>query len=92
MLKLLDYIIPEKTRLVMTPTDWMMIVLSFYFHDLGMLITQNEFDNRDKDYRFKTYRSSKIDPSKYSKLSEEKREKYIYQDYVRDSNHPKLAY
>ena len=86
MLKLLDYIIPEKTRLVMTPTDWMMIVLSFYFHDLGMLITQNEFDNRDKDYRFKTYRSSKIDPSKYSKLSEEKREKYIYQDYVRDNH------
>lgn len=86
MLNLLDFIIPDKTRAVMTPTDWMMIVLSFYFHDLGMLITQSEFDDRSKDYRFNTYKNDKLDLSKYSMLPDEKREKYIYQDYVRDNH------
>ena len=61
MLNLLDFIIPDKAQAVMTPTDWMMIVLSFYFHDLGMLITRSEFDDRDKDYRFKMYKNDKLD-------------------------------
>lgn len=86
MLNLLDFIIPDKAQAVMTPTDWMMIVLSFYFHDLGMLITRSEFDDRDKDYRFKMYKNDKLDLSKYSMLPDEKREKYIYQDYVRDNH------
>lgn len=86
MLNLLDFIIPDKAQAVMTPTDWMMIVLSFYFHDLGMLITRSEFDDRDKDYRFNMYKNDKLDLSKYSMLPDEKREKYIYQDYVRDNH------
>ena len=85
MLNLLDFIIPDKTQHVMTPTDWMMIVLSFYFHDLGMLITQDEFDKRDKDYRFNSYCATQ-DLSKYERLTEEVRCKCIYQDYVRDNH------
>lgn len=85
MLFLLDFIIPEKTQSIMTPTDWMLIVLACYFHDLGMLITQHEFDERSKNHHFDKYKSA-IDYSKYSKLSDEKREKYLYQDYVRDNH------
>lgn len=84
MLNLLDFIIPEQTKSIMTSTDWLMIVLSFYFHDLGMLITQKEFNNRYEDYCFKSYKDNN-DWTKYSGVeNEEKREKYIYQDYVRE--------
>lgn len=37
MLTSLDFIIPEKVKAQFTIADWLLIVLSFYFHDLGML-------------------------------------------------------
>ena len=48
MLKMVEWIIPEKTKLSMTSAEWMMLVLAIYFHDMGMLISRNEFDNRDR--------------------------------------------
>ena len=46
MLLSLDWIIPESTKSIMSPGDWLMIVLSIYFHDLGMLVTKHEFRAR----------------------------------------------
>ncbi|MGW3643135.1 HD domain-containing protein [Streptomyces sp. NPDC005143] len=43
MLDSLEWIIPEDTRSKMKPTDWLLTVLSIYFHDLGMLVTKDEF-------------------------------------------------
>lgn len=84
MLTMLDFIIPQTTQNVMTPTDWMLIVLSCYFHDLGMLITKKEFESRYSDYHFRSYKDNN-DWTKYSKVvSQELCEKYIYQDYVRE--------
>lgn len=40
MLKMVEWIIPEKTKLSMTSAEWMMLVLSIYFHDMGMLISK----------------------------------------------------
>jgi hypothetical protein len=48
MLLMLDWLIPSDTASVMTPTDWLLIVLSIYFHDVGMLATKAEFDARDQ--------------------------------------------
>ena len=45
MLKIVEWLIPGQTQDVMTPAEWMMLVLSIYFHDMGMLITKDEFDN-----------------------------------------------
>ena len=84
MLDLLDIIIPENVQKnVLTPADWLMIVLSIYFHDLGMLITQYEYDQRDEDDSFKEY-CRNIDQKQYSEYSGEEREKKIYETYVRE--------
>ena len=40
MLRLLDIIIPENTFSQLTEADSLLIVLSIYFHDLGMLVTK----------------------------------------------------
>ena len=48
MSKMVEWIIPEETKSSMTSAEWMMLVLSIYFHDMGMLISKNEFENRDK--------------------------------------------
>ena len=56
MLSLLDDIIPQHTKDIMTPADWMMVVLSFYFHDFGMLVTEDEISKRDSDNDFLNYK------------------------------------
>src|SRR5687768_18357316 len=47
MLALVDKLIPPDTAKKMKTADWLMIVLSCYFHDLGMLVTKKEFENRN---------------------------------------------
>jgi molecular chaperone HtpG len=46
MLRSLHWLIPEATKAIMTPADWLMIVLAIYFHDLGMLVTESEYETR----------------------------------------------
>lgn len=83
MLGLLDDIIVDKARNVMTPTDWLMLVLSVYFHDIGMIITSDEFENRENDEDFMDYLNT-IDKKYYEDLKPENRDKAVYQDYVRN--------
>ncbi|MFG2812677.1 ATP-binding protein [Streptomyces sp. NPDC048410] len=47
MLEMLDWVIPDRTKQGMTPGDWLLVVLSIYFHDLGMIVTKEEYENRD---------------------------------------------
>lgn len=83
MLNLVNDIIPHSVISAMTPTDWLMIVLSIYFHDLGMLITHQEFNDKDNNHDYRDYLLS-IDETSYEKLSADKRERAKYQDYVRE--------
>jgi molecular chaperone HtpG len=46
MLKILDWIIPANTKTQMSTADWLMTVLGIYFHDLGLLVTKDEFRSR----------------------------------------------
>jgi len=46
MLGDLEWIIPESTKKAMTPADWLMTVLAIYFHDLGLVVTEEEYKNR----------------------------------------------
>lgn len=92
MLRMLDWIIPQKTQEIMTSAEWMMIVLSIYFHDMGMLVTNKEFENRDssnyKDYKNKEYiaNGSTEFINKIDSLDDDEKEKFLYQEYVR-KNH-----
>jgi len=48
LLESLNWIVPDKSKKKMTPADWLMAVLAIYFHDLGMLVTKNEFETRNE--------------------------------------------
>lgn len=85
MLNLLDFIIPSKVQDVMSPADWMLIVLACYFHDLGMIITNEEYDNRHKNKDFQKYQT-KINIAEYEVLSPELKDKTLFQDFVRSTH------
>lgn len=92
MLGLVNDIIPQHTKDVMTKADWLLIVLSVYFHDLGMLVSNTEYKNRNQNQSFKNfkkdYESKQINQESLKSLSSEKAERFIYQEYVR-KNHGK---
>jgi hypothetical protein len=56
MLSTAEWIIPDETKKCLTPADYLFIVLAIYFHDVGLLISRDEYDKRhgNKEYqRFK---------------------------------------
>lgn len=87
MLEMLDYLIPKSTQDIMTSADWLLIVLSFYFHDLGMLVTKKEFNSRKNNDTYIKYHDeylSKVSNKESLKsYSEDEKERFIYQEYVR---------
>ncbi|PKN65905.1 MAG: hypothetical protein CVU57_08945 [Deltaproteobacteria bacterium HGW-Deltaproteobacteria-15] len=94
MLRHLDWLIPPSTQKEMTPADWLLITLSVYFHDLGMLVTAEEFDKRMEDPTFGTFLEQiKSDPKsqdylgRAKKMSEEERQRFFFQEFIRE-NHP----
>lgn len=93
MLANLDWLIPEDTKIIMSPADWLMTVLAVYFHDLGMLVTRNEYDRRDQsDFpRFKdeilfAEPSGQDYREKVKKLPPERAERFLYQEFVRSKH------
>ena len=88
MLKMTEWIIPEKTKTIMTSAEWMMLVLSIYFHDMGMLISKNEFENRDRTkyakFKYKVY-NCELGKDYLAKVRSlgDSGESFLYQEYVR---------
>jgi molecular chaperone HtpG len=90
MLKCLDWLIPADTHPLLSKGDWLFLTLACYFHDLGLLVTRDEFESRHTsgfdefcervlfsgpdgaDYRAKVF-----------ELNEDKRERLLYQEFVR---------
>jgi hypothetical protein len=93
LLKSLEWIIPASTAERMKPGDWLMLVLSVYFHDLGMVVTKDEYEGRYSS-GFAAYRKYIMENSsaefldKVEKLQEQEQDKFLYQEFVR-SNHAK---
>ncbi len=95
MLELVNDIIPEKTKGIMTKADWLLIVLSTYFHDLGMLVSKKEYNNRNnnRDFiRFKEeYESKPSNIESLKKLGQEESNRFVYQEYVRKNHGKRIA-
>lgn len=98
MLNSLDHIIPQTTIDKLTPADWLLIVLSIYFHDLGMLVTKKEYKNRYEG-RFKGYKEDIISgkygsdyKDKIEFLEEDERDRFIYQELVRKTHGERVKY
>jgi hypothetical protein len=90
MLKILDWLVPATTKTVMTPADWLLTVLAVYFHDLGMLVTRDEYEARqESDYlRFaqeKLFAGAQgLDyRAKVEHLPEEQKSRFLYQEFIR---------
>lgn len=90
MLALVNTVIPEATFDKLTPAECLMITLSIYFHDIGMLVTKDEYDNRNNDHGFLEFKgrfeSDNIDI--VNTINMTKKDDYIFQEYIR-ANHAK---
>ena len=99
MLDSLEWIIPKETQDIMTSSDWLMITLAIYFHDLGMLVTKGEFKDRNKT-SFKKYKQL-IEEGKFGQdfkekifnlEGTEKQDRFIYQEHVRRTHAERIKY
>jgi molecular chaperone HtpG len=89
MLEIVDWVIPDITKEYMSKADWLMLVLAIYFHDMGMLVTAEEYENRDTDEKFVQYKNKAL----AGEFGNEYRdsvldvkpdyEHFLYQEYVR---------
>lgn len=86
MLKIAEWLIPETTKSKMTSAEWLMLTLSIYLHDLGMVVSKKEFAQRDSNPKFLEFKEKTLETAtpEYKKAAED--EKYLYQEFVR-SNH-----
>jgi len=98
MLALVDKLIPAETAAKMKTADWLMIVLSCYFHDLGMVVTKKEFENRENCTEFLALKAELISGDKgkdyeeaLEKLDDRQRDEFLYQEFVR-KNHAKRIF
>lgn len=95
MLNLLDILIPESTFTQLTDADSLLIVLSIYFHDLGMLVTKNEYKNRETNTSYMAFRTSYINDKRNAEslrlFEESMRERFVYQEYVRKRHGQRIS-
>ncbi len=90
MLGILDWLIPSETKRVMSSTDWLLTVLAIYLHDLGMLVTRKEYEERNSS-GFPEFRDKDLFGGdkgkdyqvKVEKLGPDRAERFAYQEFVR---------
>src|SRR5258708_13190173 len=95
LLRLVDMVVPPVTRSALTPADWLLLTLSIYFHDFGMLVTADEYRDREL-FDYPAFRHSQLIDSergqdlkhKLATLTPDEGERFLYQEYVR-TNHAK---
>lgn len=92
MLRNLEWIIPEPTKQIMSDADWLMIVLAVYFHDMGMLVTKDEFEKRaNPGSGFLVFCEQVLFAgpngpdykAKVTQLPAEDKDRFLYQEFVR---------
>lgn len=88
MLKIVEWLIPETTKGKMTYAEWLMLTLAIYFHDLGMVVTRDEYDHRNST-AFNEYKEKILQdavPSEYNECAKEKGDIFLYQEFVRENH------
>lgn len=90
MLGIIEWLIPDETKKEMTSAEWLMLTLAVYFHDLGMVVTKDEYEKRESS-SFKNYKKevlSGMGKSEYLEFVEKQDDQFLYQEFVRE-NHAK---
>jgi molecular chaperone HtpG len=92
MLRNLEWIIPESSKSAMNAADWLMIVLAVYFHDMGMLVTKDEFAARtDSGSGFPAFCDQVLFAgpngpdykAKIDQMTGDEKDRFLYQEFVR---------
>jgi molecular chaperone HtpG len=90
MLEMLDWLIPPDTQKNMTSADWLLTVLAIYLHDLGMLVTKQEYTDRHQNEDFNKFLNDLYTNSENNdylgrteKMEGEDKEHFFYQEYIR---------
>lgn len=94
MLKMLDWLVPPPTKEKMTSVDWLMIVLAIYLHDLGMVVTSEEYERRRENHSFVEFLENLMkDPDereyifRADSMPAQDKDKFFYQEFIR-KQHP----
>lgn len=72
----------------MTSAEWLMLTLAVYFHDLGMVVTKEEYEKRETTY-FHEYKSkilNEMEKSEYIDYVRKQDDHFLYQEFVRDNH------
>jgi molecular chaperone HtpG len=90
MLRMLDWLVPESTKGAMTSADWLLLVLSIYLHDLGMVTTTQEFEGRSANPEFTSWRNSlgkTTEGQEYiartNRMNADEKERFFFQEFIR---------
>jgi molecular chaperone HtpG len=92
LLQMLGWIVPPDTLSRMTVADCLMTTLAVYFHDLGMLVTRDEFDRRSEskfsEFKDRVFaeKEGKDYRDKVSKMPSDEAERFLYQEFVRQNH------
>ena len=93
MLAALDWLVPKQTKDALSKAEWLMVVLSIYFHDMGLIVTEDEFRQRASsgfqafcDQRLFSSRAGEEYKHKVDSLPHDQRDRFLYQEFVR-ANH-----
>ena len=90
MLQIVEWLIPDCTKNEMTAAEWLMLTLAIYFHDLGMVVTKDEYEKRDKS-SFDAYKKKilkEMENTEYIEYVNKRDDNFLYQEFVRE-NHAK---
>lgn len=90
MLRIIEWLIPDCTKMKMTSAEWLMLTLSVYFHDLGMVVTKEEYEKRNSS-AFNGYKAQVLkdmNNTDYIEYVKKKDDHFLYQEFVRE-NHAK---
>ena len=88
MLKIVEWLIPDITKEKMTYAEWLMLTLAIYFHDLGMVVTKDEFEHRDET-GFKEFKEKVLENTEefeYEECAKERGDSFLYQEFVRENH------
>lgn len=91
MLEMLEWVIPECTANKMTPADWLLVVLSIYLHDLGLLVTSEEYQNRNENEEFclwfkgldYTSEGREYLIARTHRMNQDEKDRFFFQEYIR---------
>ena len=90
MLKMLDWLIPDSTKAIMKPPEGLMIVLAIYLHDLGMVVTWQEYDSRQDNPEYCAWFEA-LDKTpngrdylaRTTRMTADEKDRFFFQEFVR---------